>query len=270
MMKLIRYLFLTFITVISSWIILHLILRPKQTHPIMIGHRGAAGLAPENSLSAIKIGINHGARFIEVDVQQSSDGQVLVIHDILVDRTSNGMGAVGSLPWADLQKLDIGSHFSPDYSDERIPSLEQVFTLLQDHPDVTLVIEGKDPHLYRHLARNLIQIIDAFDMAERVIIISFDHAWLSEVSQLAPTIRTGSIWWEKGFLTNLPPPKIVDVAWPMILLDPTLVYRLRRQGKSVWIYTADNPYLMRLLVALGVEGITTNRPDLWANERIGE
>ncbi|MDM8528157.1 glycerophosphodiester phosphodiesterase family protein, partial [Anaerolineales bacterium HSG24] len=97
-MKTIRYLFITLITVIGGLVMLHLILRPKQTRPIMIGHRGAAGLAPENSLSAIRAGIEYCARFIEIDIQQSSDGQIVVMHDILVNRTSNGTGAIVSLP----------------------------------------------------------------------------------------------------------------------------------------------------------------------------
>jgi glycerophosphoryl diester phosphodiesterase len=256
-----KKLLLTILSFITGWAFLHLIFRPRGVKSFVIGHRGAAGLAPENTLAAIREGIRQGASFIEIDVQLSVEGKPVIFHDTLVDRTTNGFGAVCSLTWDALRKLDAGSYFAPDFAGEPIPLLAEAMELLKTEPEVTLVIEAKDPELYPLMGQQLASLIREFGAEAQVVVISFDHQWLGEFRQLAPNVRIGTLWGTR-FPKNVATTDVVDIAWPMVLIDPTLVRRMNRQGNQLWVYTVNSVWLMRLLSWLGVEGITTDRPDL--------
>ena len=251
------------ITIIFTtlWAILHTWLRPRQNSPFIIGHRGAAGLAPENTLAALREGIRQGAKFLEVDLQRSADGQLLIFHDTLLERTTNGLGALCSRTWEELRQLDAGSYFSPDFAGERIPLLAEALALIMPHAAVTLVIEAKDPHTYPYMARDLAEMLTQFQAEQRVIVISFDHVWLSEFHRLAPRVPLGALCWGNYFNLNLPTLGIINVDWPRIILDPTFVSRMHGQGNQVWVYTVNDLRLMRLLAWLGVSGLTTDYPN---------
>jgi len=243
------------------WGLLHLIFGSRNRKPIIIGHRGAKGLAPENTLAAIRAGIQSGATHIEIDVQRSADGRLIVFHDLLVERTTNGLGAVGALTWTDLRKLDAGGSFSDQFIGEPIPSLEEVFALIETEP-ITLVIEAKDPDMFFNIEQELAELIAQFNMEQKVIVISFDLAWLTKFSQIAPTIKTGEIWLAAPFSFTIPHTPIVDVDWITILIDPTFVWRMHRYGKQIWVYTVNQAPLLQWLAWLGVDGLTTDRPDI--------
>ena len=113
-------------------------------NPIMISHRGAAGLAPENTLASIREAIGQGAQFIEVDVQRSADGVLVLMHDRTVNRTTDGRGTIRELTWDEISELDAGSSFSPEFTGEPVPSLDSVLGLIRKSP-VNLVLEAKNP-----------------------------------------------------------------------------------------------------------------------------
>lgn len=244
---------------------IHLIFRPKPVvkQPIIIAHRGAAGLAPENTLVAIKEAINRGANFIEVDVQRSTDNVLLLIHDKNVDRTTNGTGTVTELSWQDISKLDAGSHFSEKFTGEPVPTLDAALKLVQAKP-ITLVLEIKSSHLYPEIEHQIIEYVKKFDMWDQVVIISFNYNDLEKVNTLAPNLSLGFLWpWPllpHGI--NSSKIKVVSVFWPTVILNPFLVRNLHNRGCQVWVWTVNNPQLMRLLFWLGVDGITTDHPNL--------
>lgn len=259
MIKTIATLLLSFTTV---WAALHLLCREKGRagKPAIIAHRGAAGLAPENSLAAIRAGLAHHAPYIEIDVQRSADGVLVVIHDETVDRTGNGRGAVRELPWAELRRLDVGRAFAPHFAGEAIPTLADVLLLLQDKP-ATLVIEIKDPHFYPAISQQILALLAEYQAQERVVVISFDHTELETFHRLAPGIPIGLAVTKPWPIPYIAPTQTVDVFWPGVLLDPTFVCRMHRRGYTVWVWTVNSPTLMRLLAWLGVDGLTTDRPE---------
>lgn len=246
----------------TLWTALHLLCRDKRRagKPAIVAHRGAAGLAPENSLAAIHIGLAHQAPYIEIDVQRSADGVLVVIHDETVDRTSNGRGPVRDLSWAELRRLDAGSYFDPLFAGETIPTLADVLHLLQDKP-ATLVIEMKDPHFYPAISQQILALLAEYQAQERVVVLSFDPTELETFHRLAPGIPIGLAVPKPWPIPHIAPAQTVGVFWPGVLLDPMFVRRMHRRGYTVWVWTVNSPTLMRLLAWLGVDGLTTDHPE---------
>jgi glycerophosphoryl diester phosphodiesterase len=246
----------------SVWAGLHLLFREKgrTAKPAIIAHRGAAGLAPENSLAAIRLGLAHHAPYIEIDVQRSADGVLVVIHDETVDRTSNGTGAVRDLSWAALSRLDAGAYVAPRFAGEPVPTLDAVLRYLQDKP-AALVLEIKDPHFYPGINEQIISLLATYQMEDRVVVISFAHATLVAFHRLAPTIAIGLACTRPWPIPHIAAGQTVDVFWPGVLVDPTFVRRMHWRGYRVWVWTVNTPFLMRGLRWLGVDGITTDHPE---------
>jgi glycerophosphoryl diester phosphodiesterase len=231
---------------------------------VVISHRGAAGLAPENTLAALREAINQGVGLVEVDVHRTADGVLVLMHDETVDRTTDGTGAVRGLTWDEISKLDAGSHFSPKFAGESVPSLDSALELIAEWP-VTLVLEVKNPHLYPGIEQQILEAVKRFDASDRVIVMSFDHGWLERFKEnkLASDITIGLISWLPCNMAQIASTRVVSVYWPSVLLPPTSVRRIHNQGYQVWVWTVNDTRLMRLLVWLGVDGIITDRPDRW-------
>jgi len=251
------------ILLLLAWIVLHLILHSKSIeNPIMISHRGAAGLAPENTLISIREAMNQGAQFIEVDVQRSADGVLVLMHDQTVNRTTDGRGAIGELTWGEISKLDAGGSFSSEFAGEPIPSLDSVLELIKEQ-EVTLVLEAKNPSQYPGMERQIAGTLRRLNANERVIVVSLDHSWLERFNELIPGTPIGYLWiWPRN-TPQIPKARIVDVYWASVILDPTLIRRMHHQGYQVWVWTVNDVRLMRLLIWLGVDSITTDHPEVW-------
>jgi glycerophosphoryl diester phosphodiesterase len=228
----------------------------------MISHRGARALAPENTLAGVSEAIDRGALFIEVDVQRTADGVLVVIHDNTVDRTTEGTGEVGELTYDEMGSLDAGSHFSTEFAGAPIPTLDAILELVAEK-QVTLVLEAKNPGLYPGIEQQIAEALQRFEVQDRVIVISFDHDWLKRFHGAAPQVRLGKLWVWMGRSEPLPMTQLVDVYWLSVIVDPTLVKRAHAQGYEVVVWTVNDPWAMKLLLWLGVDGITTDRPDLW-------
>ena len=245
------------------WLLIHLLLRSKPVlTPQLIAHRGGGGLAPENTLAALRAGLAAGAHVIEVDVQRSVDGVIVLMHDATVDETTNGRGRVADLTWAELNQLDAGSHFSSEFAGEAVPRLEDALGLLTAEP-VTLMIEVKDPELYPGLASDLWDVIRRAGAQDRVMVISFAHNWIIGFHQLAPEVPIGILSYWPYQVPGVAHGQAISVLWSSVLLDPTLVSRVHEAGASIVVFTVNNPTLMRCLLWLGIDGVITDRPDLW-------
>jgi len=228
--------------------------------PALICHRGLAGWAPENTLAAMREAIRRGAQFAEVDVRRSADGVIVLMHDETVDRTTGGQGRVDGLTWDEISKLDAGSHFSPVFAGEPVPTLDQVLALVASS-SVTLVLEVKQPDRYPGIALQVADVLQESNLHDRVVVVSFDHDWLNRLSDLMPTARVGYLQVHPGIPRRMSGNDVLDVHWSGVLLDPTLIRRAHRQGHQVWVWTVNDARLMRLLVWLGVDGITTDHPE---------
>ncbi|MET3901116.1 glycerophosphoryl diester phosphodiesterase [Devosia sp. UYZn731] len=160
------------------------------------GHRGHNVSAPENTFAAFRAAKDLGASSLEIDTVLTADNEIVVIHDLLVDRTSNGTGAVKDMSLADIQGLDAGAWYDPKFAGARIPTLAETIALAHEL-DMVLEVEIKEKvHLDRYLTALKAAVADPDDLA-RVMMISFDHANLKVVKAAIPGIRTGGIVHEK-------------------------------------------------------------------------
>ena len=174
---------------------------PVEPHPyfasgdvLVIAHRGGKGLAPENTLAAFTHSAALGVDVLEMDLRQSSDGALIVLHDRRVDRTTNGQGAADSLSLAQLKQLDAGYHFSPDgqtfpYRGQgvAIPTLDEVFTAF---PNMRFLIEIKNDSAA--LVNDFCRTIQRFQLSDRVIAASFHDRPLENLRQICPEVATSA------------------------------------------------------------------------------
>ena len=154
----------------------------------MIAHRGASAYAPENTLAAFQLALRQGADGVELDVQLSADGEVVVCHDGSVDRTTDGHGLVAELSLAQLKQLDAGAWFGQAFRGERIPTLAEVFESL---PGGIIDVELKPGALSSALPNKVAALITRFNLSERVIVTSFLPHYLSRIHQLLPKQAIG-------------------------------------------------------------------------------
>ncbi|MDR2974291.1 MAG: glycerophosphodiester phosphodiesterase [Propionibacteriaceae bacterium] len=230
----------------------------------VFAHRGASGYAPENTLAAFKLACELGADGIELDVQMTKDGEVVVIHDERVDRTTDGRGLVKDHTFDQLRALDA-SMGSETYRNEKIPTLGEVFDLVADSP-TAINIEIKDSRvLYPGLTDRVLEMIDERDWEYRVTISSFNHMTLAYVRQIGSLMNTGVLFQDILF----EPWNYAHQVWATALhphflyVDsvPNLLEESHNSLLEVNVWTVDEIADIDRMIARGVDGIITNYPD---------
>ncbi len=239
-----------------------------------VGHRGAAGLAPENTLGAFAKGIEAGVDAIECDVHLSADGALIVMHDPNVSRTTDGTGDIPSLTLAELQKLNAAAKFSGGWpTKEPVPTLAEVLALAKGKVDVQ--IEIKVPALggYPGIERKVAEAVAAAGMTEHVLVICFKLDTLRAIHAADPRLRTGYLVSEStvpsqwlvsrsAMLDALQENEVGFLGSSAAFLSPELVQAAHERGLQVGVWTIDTAGDMRRFAAMGVDAITTNRPDV--------
>jgi glycerophosphoryl diester phosphodiesterase len=253
---------------------------PSWLHPgrgyraLVVAHRGASAEGPENTLAAFRLALEQGAPAVECDVHLSADGYPVVIHDETVDRTTNGKGAVAALTRAALRGLDAGSWRGPQFAGEPIPTLEETLGLCAGR--ARLFIEIKMGRAQEERVRLVDATLEAVGgaVAQRgrteVAVISFDPEVVALVARRRPDLPLGLLWGPRQALGQRPGAllrKAADLGAGFAaphhgLVDRAFVGAAREAGLPVSVWTVDDPSRMRALVDLGVQGVTTNRPDL--------
>ncbi|SMP38599.1 glycerophosphodiester phosphodiesterase family protein [Anoxynatronum buryatiense] len=217
-------------------------------------HRADSQNTPENSLSAIVSAIEMGADVIEFDIQMTRDGVIVLHHDATLSRMAGVNDRVAELTHEEIQKLEIGSAFSPSFEGERIPTLEEALTLI-DHQAEAL-IDVKTYGSGEVLARELVNVIERTGMVEHSYVQSFDSDFLQEVRRLKPELRLGQImYYALGDLDQL------DVDFYTIqkgMLSRRLVREARRAGRGVWVWTVNEEADIREVLQYDIDGIITN------------
>lgn len=161
--------------------------------PYVIGHRGASGYAPENTMVSFERALALRADAIELDVHPTRDGELVVIHDFTLDRTTSGSGPVAAHTLAEIQALDAGSWFDPAFADAQVPVLRDVLAWARGRTKV--VIEVKlGPVWYPNIEELLLRDLDRASMRGDVMVISFDHPSVQKLKQLAPDVITGVLY----------------------------------------------------------------------------
>lgn len=159
--------------------------------PLIIAHRGHQTEAPEQTMAAYRMAVELGTAMIEADVRLSRDGVAVLLHDRLLDRTTSGRGPVSALDWADLARLDAGSWFDLRFAGERIPRLDDLFTLASE-TDIALCLEAKgETHAENAaVALRIGAEITRRGRLDRDVLASFDHAALLAAAVALPGLRT--------------------------------------------------------------------------------
>jgi glycerophosphoryl diester phosphodiesterase len=229
--------------------------------PWVIGHRGASGHAPENTMAAFRRAAELGARFIETDLHLTRDFRLVAIHDSTLERTTNGRGAVRDYTLAELLELDAGSWFGAEFAGQRIPTLEEIFHFAHE-ADMVFYLEIKsEPAWGLHHA--LVGALQRPEDAARSVVISFDSVNLDKIRRLDATLIT-------GLLFDQAIPDVVEQAQRVgarqlaprgDLLTPELVELAHRADLQVVTWTVNHPDQMRAAIRAGVDGIMTDYPD---------
>jgi len=240
------------------------LMRPTGAPVLRVGHRGARGHAPENTMASFAKGLELGVDVIETDVHLSRDGEVIVIHDDEVDRTTNGHGYVKDMTLAELKQLDAGAWYDAKFAGERIPTLDELIRWAYDR--VPLAIEIKNgPFYYPGIAGKIVQLLRDHGMLRQAILISFDHMVLREARMLAPEVTTGLL-----YVGRLVDPvgaaraagaAALHPAWQFV--TPDVVETAHAGGLAISTWCPNDLPTIKILAQMGVDSIGTDYPDLF-------
>jgi glycerophosphoryl diester phosphodiesterase len=251
--------------------------RRGLSSPLIIGHRGASAIAPENTLAAFERALLDGADGIEFDVRLARDRVPVVIHDPTLRRTGLREGSVAALSSDELSQVDVGTWFnlrhpalaSPAYSNERIITLARVFELMKERKAILYVEMKCDVADSSALSAEVAQLILAHSLLETVVVESFTHEAIAQIKRLAPEIRTAALF-EPKLQFPLPSARRIieqairveadEIALHRTLATRRLAEAARRRGLRTVVWTVDSQAWVRRARDFGVHAIITNTP----------
>ncbi|MBT4775542.1 MAG: T9SS type A sorting domain-containing protein [Crocinitomicaceae bacterium] len=223
---------------------------------LIIAHRGASGIAPQNTLAAFQLAIDIGADYLELDVRKSSDDSLMVIHDATVNATTNGSGFVNSKTYTELRALDAGSWFSSAYIGEQIPTLFEVLLLAKINGS-KVCVEMKDSGI----ESEVISMIQSLNMVNEIIVFSFVLSELQTIKVLEPSIK---ICFLDASISQTEITDLVAIGGEYVGCGniPTLddVEFARNLNVGYFAWTVNDPVDMQKLMSKGFDGIITDDP----------
>ena len=255
-----------------------------STPPLIIGHRGASAIAPENTIAAFRLALAAGADGVEFDVRLTRDGIPVVIHDDNLRRTGSLPRTVTSLSLAELKQVDVGSWFNrqkrstSDFSGEKIPTLDEVFELFES-TDAVLYLEMKSTATQRdELAAVCSELLRARSFKARVIVECFDLAGIEAVKRIDPEIRTAALFdfpLITSWLVNSGRRMIEqalaagadEIALHQRLTSQQVVDTAIAAGLKVVVWTVDDKVWIKRAQSCGISALITNDPGLMILER---
>ena len=232
--------------------------------PLRIAHRGASGrgLAPENTLAAFEKALSIGVDMLEIDVRVTGDGQLIVLHDPSLDRTTDREGIVREMVLEEIRQADAGDG-------ERVPILREVFDLARHQAPILLEIKSD------FIAELVVQAIAEAEFSERVVVQSFNPQTIERVKRLAPHLPSSLLIGElpttpSRFRARRLVSQVLEIGANTLsiwhaTLTPSLIEEMRKRGIAVWAWTVDEEIAMRDLAMMGVQGLVTNYPDVLNN-----
>ncbi|MFD1707352.1 glycerophosphodiester phosphodiesterase [Siminovitchia sediminis] len=242
--------------------------RQQQQKMMNIAHRGASGHSPENTMAAFQKGFEMKADYIEMDVQMTKDGELVIIHDTTVDRTTDGTGNVGELTFEEMRQLDAGSWFHDNYAGEKVPSFVEVLDAFRGKTGI--LIEIKAPELYPGIEEKVAEALKERNMHQpnhqKIIIQSFNHESMKKSKELLPQVPHGVLagrGWAKVTDEQLAEfASYADYFNPnMTIVTPELVDRVHKAGMMMFPYTSRTQEQADHLFQLNVDGIVTDFPE---------
>lgn len=237
--------------------------------PVVVAHRGASARAPENTLAAYREAIALGARIAETDVHLSADGEVIVMHDATVDRTTGGTGAISELTLEEIRQLEAGSWKGPVFAGEPVPTLAELLDLVRDR--LVLCIEVKAG---QGIEERILELLRQRDQLDQVLVFSFDAAAVARFEDLEPRIPTVYLAHRPRDEGGGPLPygtAAVDAAeaagadalgMDHRQVEPLVVREAQARGLPVFVWTVNEADAVRAMVAAGVDGVISDLPDV--------
>lgn len=237
-------------------------LKAHWGRPLIMGHRGAMGHAPENTMASFKLAHEMKVDAIELDVHLSRDGCLVVHHDEALERTTNGRGELADLTLEQLKQLDAGSHFSQDFSGEQIPTLEEVLGWARPL-NLPVVIEFKRNPNAPAIVKAATDLIDRLDAGAHVAFISFDHFVPAGLKQIRPQWCTGVLYAARPIdPVHLATSAGADGLLPnFYFVDKEMVAAAHQANKWVGCWAPNSERELGYTLMQGVDMIGTNFPD---------
>lgn len=234
-------------------------------YPAIVAHRGGGALAPENTLAAIDVGAHYGHKMIEFDAKLSQDGQIFLLHDDTLERTSNGWGVAGDLPWEKLIQLDAGDWYSAEFRGERLPLLSEVTARCAQHGMAANIeikpTTGTEEATGRAIALAARQLWQ--DQAIPPLLSSFSFDALAAAQQAAPELPRGLLLdqWDDHWQALTQQLDCVSLHINHKALTAERVALLKAAGLHILVYTVNQPARAQELLNWGVDSICTDRID---------
>lgn len=271
------------ITIFEPWIYRNIVVEGKVTSALkgkkfdIIAHRGASGIAPENTMAAFKAAIDMGVDMVELDVRNTFDEQIVVFHDETLDRTTNGTGYVHDMTLEEIKKLDAGSWFDPKFSDEKVPTLKEVLDMVNGRCKVLIEIKKLDHPHYDDIAEKLVELIklekNGYDW---IILQSYEQEYIDAAHKYDADVQTKKLligeestpmlayYTESRLLLGRAKldDRLTAINPEYTTLSTRRVFRMHAGGFKVNTYLINNREDMVKMLNMGVDGIITDYPEL--------
>ena len=258
--------------------------------PLILGHRGASAVAPENTLAAFSRAMDDGADGIEFDVRLSRDHVPVVIHDSTLERTGSSQRSIHELTAAELQEIDVGSWFtksrsnsavvsrSTSYSGEKLPTLAQVFNLFSSRSGMLYVELKCESNERSYLATAVVKLIREYGIENRVVVESFDLQAIVEIKNNGAGIRTAALFEPKFSrpISTIRRLRMIDlalehqadeIALHYTLVAPRVIEKAKQAGLDIVIWTVDDSKWIARARSLGIKALIANNPAAMVHSR---
>lgn len=223
--------------------------------PILIGHRGARGLAPENTLLGLDTGIALGCPMVEFDVQLHRTGELFLLHDFMLERTTNGQGLATQMPWQQLRALDAGKG-------QTLPTLDEALDLIDARVIANIELKTWDGTADA-VARTLGERLAADYPAEKLLVSSFHLPELYEFKQRMPQVPVGALFCgvPLDYAAAATELEAASLNLSAEFVDARIVADAKARGLAVYVYTVNTCAELDWLTRMGVDGVFTDYPD---------
>jgi glycerophosphoryl diester phosphodiesterase len=226
----------------------------------VIAHRGSSMAAPENTLGAIERAVADGADFVEIDVRQTADGALVLLHDRDLRRVAGDSRAIWELTSDEARTLDVGGWFGPDFRGERMPTLAEAVEAVRGRAQ--LYVEIKPSVQTPGIAQSVIDELRRLEFLDHSIIAALDAETLADVAEFAPEVRRALL--VHSVIGEIDRAGLHALGLRAALVTPAEVVTARRHGHQLHVWTVNRPGQMSRFIDMGVDGIITDRPDLLA------
>ena len=231
-----------------------------NTKIAIISHRGAGGLLPGNTIEAVNRAIALNVDKIEIDIHQTKDNVLILMHDKKVNSSTNGKGKIKDLTIEEIKKLEITHSFENETKTFRVPTLEAVLEVIKQSQS-SLIIEVKNSQEYPNLISTLAETINSHKMKDKVEVFSFDKKFLKEFKSTYSDIRTGLFVLGPLSDTDVPGIETVGVYYHSLVWFKSYKTKLQNRNLKVYAWTVNSQKTMQRLIEMKVDGIITDYPD---------